>query len=65
MTLVMELCDATTGQVFARLVDVQTGAMGALQFPDTVTNNREFLRIVRAWAQRLRTDLDKMSRQSS
>jgi hypothetical protein len=65
MTLVMELCDATTGQVFARLVDVQTGAMGALQFPDTVTNNREFLRIVRAWAQRLRTGLDEMSRQSS
>jgi hypothetical protein len=63
MTLVAELRDAATGQLIARLVDEKTGAMGVLQFPNSVTNNVNFRRAVRAWAQRVRAYLDEMGRQ--
>lgn len=65
MTLVMELRDAMTGELVARLVDTQTGAMGVLQFPESVINSADFRRVVQAWAQRLRADLDRMNGQSS
>lgn len=65
MTLVMDLRDATTGELFARLVDEQAGVMGTLQFPDTVANSADFRHAVQAWAQRLRANLDEMSGQST
>lgn len=61
MTLVMELRDAPSGQLLARLVDKKTGDMGFLQFPDSVTDNVNFRRAVQAWARRLRAGLDEMS----
>ncbi|MDH4165525.1 MAG: DUF3313 domain-containing protein [Gammaproteobacteria bacterium] len=64
MTLVMDVRDATTGELLARLVDRQKGVMGALQFPNTVANSVDFRRAVEAWAQRLRAGLDEMSKQS-
>jgi hypothetical protein len=60
MTLVMDLRDATTGQLLVRLVDEQSGTMGALQFPNTVVNSADFRHAVKAWAQRLKTGLDQM-----
>ena len=64
MTLVLELRDAPSGQLLARLVDRKTGDMGFLQFPDSVTDNVNFRRAVQAWARRLRAGLDEMSGQS-
>lgn len=65
MTLVMELRDATTGELVARFVDTQTGAMGVLQSPDSVINSADFRRVVQAWARRLCSDLDRMNAHSS
>lgn len=64
MTLVMELRDAPTGQLLGRLVDEKTGAMGLLQFPDSVTENVIFRRAVHTWGRRLSAGIDKMSRQA-
>lgn len=65
MTLVMELRDARTGQVLARLVGTKTGELGVLQFPDSVTDSADFQRAIKAWGRRLRAVIDEMSTPAS
>lgn len=62
MTLVMELRDAPTGQLLARVVDRKAGASnGFLQVANSVTNSADFRRAAREWAQKLRAGLDKIN----
>jgi len=61
-TLVLNISDATTGQLLARLVDTkQGGKMGMLESPNTVANNMAFRRVVRDWAGTLCDALEVVS----
>lgn len=61
-TLVLDISDATTGQLLARLVDrKQGGKMGMLESPNTVANNMVFRRAVRDWAGTLCDALEVVS----
>jgi hypothetical protein len=64
MTLVLQLRDAPTGQLLARLVDRKEGEMGLLQSPDSVTENVSFRRAIKAWAREARVGLDQLGRQA-
>jgi hypothetical protein len=62
MTLVMELRDAPTGQLLARVIDTKAGTdTGWAQVTNSVTNSADFRRAVRAWAQRLVKGLDTVN----
>jgi hypothetical protein len=61
MTLVLELVDATTGDVLARVVDSQQDFDTArMQWTNSVTNRAAADRILRMWAKRLREGLDRI-----
>tara|TARA_R110002110_G_scaffold3754_1_gene19520 strand:- start:45955 stop:46626 length:672 start_codon:yes stop_codon:yes gene_type:complete len=60
MTLILELIDATTGEVLARVTDRSRGMdNGTLQWTNSVTNKAEADRILRRWAKYLRDSLDE------
>ena len=66
MTLVMELRDAPTGQLLARVLDTKAGSdTGWAQVTNSVTNSADFRRAVRSWAQRLVKGLDKLNGKTS
>lgn len=59
MTLVLELADATTGEVLARAVEKRRGPDRAfLQRSNTLTNKAETDRILRRWSEQVRASLD-------
>jgi hypothetical protein len=61
MTLVMELRDAVTGEVLARVIDRRTGRVGdSWTITNRVTNTADARRAVRVWAQALREGLDDL-----
>jgi hypothetical protein len=61
MTLVMELRDGPTGQLFGRVVDQKVGDnFGRMQITNSVTNSADFRQAVRSWAKRLRQGLDNL-----
>mgnify|MGYP003626228599 CR=1 FL=1 len=61
MTLNLELVDALTGEVQARVVDRRRGVeQSRLQWTNSVTNRAEFRRILRRWADLLRDSLDRV-----
>jgi len=50
MTLVVNVSDASSGQLLARIIDTRKGKLGMLESPNTVANNAAFRRAVRDWA---------------
>ena len=60
MTLVLELRDAPTGQLLARVIDERedTNADGSMQWTNAATNEADARRIIQGWATRLRKGLD-------
>lgn len=59
MTLVLELADASTGEVLARAVDKRRGHDRAfLQRSNSLTNKFETDRILRRWSEQVRASLD-------
>ncbi len=61
MTLVLELFDATTGEVLARAVDRQRDPdSGRLEWSSSVTNSAEANRQLTRWARQLRGALDEL-----
>jgi hypothetical protein len=65
MTLVMDLRDAQTGQLLARILDEQVGDLGMLQLPNTVVNSPDFRRAVQGWSQAVLACLGGQSRPTS
>jgi hypothetical protein len=65
MTLVMDLRDAQTGQLLARILDEQTGDLGMLQLPNTVVNSPDFRRAVQGWSQAVMACLGGQPRSTS
>jgi len=61
MTLVVDLYDASSGELIARVVDTKKGKLGMLEAPNTVVTNRAFRRAVEDWADRLRIALDAVN----
>jgi len=60
MTLVAELADSESGQVFARVLDRHEGRnTGQLSWSSSVTNSAEADRAASSWARILRNSLDK------
>lgn len=58
MTLFMELYDSATGDIIARVIDVQAADKGGFAtVANRVTNKAEADRILRKWAQALRSHL--------
>lgn len=61
MTLVLELRDSVTGETLARVVDSQSGRnTGVMTISNRMTNTADARRIIRIWAQALRTGLDSL-----
>jgi len=58
MTLVVELRDAETGAILARVADRKGRSFGPMQWTTRATNVAEVRRILRAWAVTLRDGLD-------
>jgi len=67
MTLVMEVRDAPSGQLLARVVDRRTGDSpgGYLQWTNSVTNRADAQRIIDVWAMQLRSALDRLNGRAS
>ncbi len=66
MTLVMEVRDAPTGQLLARVIDARQADSGTyLQWTNAVTNRADARRIVDIWARKLREGLDRVNRRTS
>ena len=65
MTLVMDLRDAQTGRLLARILDEQVGDLGMLQQPNTVVNSPDFRRAVQGWSDAVIACLEVQSRPSS
>lgn len=62
MTLLLELKDATTGEVLYRIVDRQKDFDDMqLQWTNSVTNRADAQRILNRWAKELRESLDKVT----
>jgi hypothetical protein len=62
MTLLLELLDATTGEVLVRIVDRrQAMDTGRMQWSNSVTNAAEAKRVLRRWAEQLRKGLDSVT----
>lgn len=62
MTFAMLVRDASTGAVLARFFDQQTGDMGFLQFPDSVTESDNFRRAARDWGRKVVSITETMAR---
>jgi hypothetical protein len=61
MTLYMELYDSVTSDIIARIVDPEGGRdMGMMGMRNRATNKAEADRILRKWADVLRTHLDRV-----
>jgi hypothetical protein len=60
MTLLLELRDAPTGQLLARVVDQRedANADGRMEWTNAATNEANARRIIQGWATRLRKGLD-------
>ena len=67
MTLVLELRDAPTGQLLARVIDERedTNADGSMQWTNAATNEADARRIIQGWATRLRKGLDGLQNKQS
>ena len=67
MTLVLELRDAPTGQLLARVIDERKDASadGTMQWTNAATNEADARRIIQAWATRLRKGLDGLQNKES
>jgi len=62
MTLVLEVIDATTGEILVRVVDQQRDTRtNRLQWTNSVTNAAAAKRILSRWAGRLREGLDEVT----
>ncbi len=62
MTLNMEVRDAPTGKLLARVVDKQRALeTGRLQWTNSVTNAADAQRAIDAWAKELRKGLDRVN----
>ncbi|MEH6581899.1 MAG: DUF3313 family protein [Halioglobus sp.] len=60
MTLSLELVDATTGEVLARVIDKKRGMdTGRMEWTSSVSNKADADRTLRRWAQLLRDGLDE------
>ena len=61
MTLVLELRDSVTGETLARVVDGQSGRnTGVMTIANRTTNTADARRVIRIWAQALRSGLDSL-----
>ena len=58
MTLYLELWDASTNTILARLIDARTDVQGSLQRASSVTNTKAADDILSSWARELRGHLD-------
>jgi len=62
MTLLLELHDATTGELLFRVIDRRrAGSTGRMQWSNSVTNQAEARRIFSRWASQLRNGLDTVT----
>ncbi len=62
MTLFLELRDAVTGQVLARVVDTKQGSStGRMEVSDSASNSTEAQAAFRSWATQLRNALDEVN----
>lgn len=60
MTMILELLDATTGELLARATDKRRAPdTGRMQWTNSVTNKVEADRILNSWARQLRAALDR------
>jgi hypothetical protein len=61
MTLVMEVRDAPSGQLLARVVDARRADSGGnMQWTNSVTNRAEADLVISEWAKKLRAGLDRL-----
>jgi hypothetical protein len=62
MTLVLEVRDAPSGQLLARVVDARRASSGAgqMQWTNSVTNRAAAEKIISEWAQKFRAGLDRL-----
>lgn len=61
MTLLMEVRDAPSGQLLARVVDPRHADTGStLQWTNSVTNRADAERLIRQWADKFRAALDRL-----
>jgi hypothetical protein len=67
MTLVLELRDAPTGQLLARVIDEQidNNPGGRMEWANAATNEADARRIIEGWATRLRKGLDGLQGKES
>jgi hypothetical protein len=67
MTLVLELRDAPTGQLLARVIDEREDASadGSMHWTNAATNEADARRIIQGWATRLRKGLDGLQNKAS
>jgi hypothetical protein len=62
MTLLLELLDATTGEILVRVIDKQSSRETSyLQWSSSVTNQADARRILSRWADQLRKGLDTVT----
>lgn len=60
MTLILEVLDATTGELLARAIDKKRGLdSGRLEWTNSVTNRADADRALNAWGKQLREALDR------
>jgi Protein of unknown function (DUF3313) len=66
MTLVMEVRDAPSGQLLARIVDAKRAesAGGQWQWSNAMTNRVDAERVIAAWARKFRAGLDRLKTQA-
>ena len=63
MTLFMELYDSSTGDIIARVIDPQAADRGGFaMMASSVTNTAEAKRIIRKWAETLRSHLGELDK---
>jgi hypothetical protein len=63
MTLFMELYDSSTGDIIARVIDPQAADKGGFaMIASSVTNTAEAKRIMRKWAETLRSHLGELDK---
>jgi hypothetical protein len=66
MVLVMEIRDAPSGQLLARVVDRHSDSgTGRMQWSSSVTNRAEADRAISGWASRLVSELDRVNGKTS
>ena len=59
MTLILEMLDATTGELLVRVIDKKKGLeSGRMQWTNSVTNRADADRALNSWAKQLRSALD-------